>query len=116
MARTDSDSPILKLESTSRVGIYSRINIRVIAFRGGATGWTGVDMSTPLYFRIDFLIRLTLMKKVGGGVNFSFIKVATHSPRLQFNDQSLSFGFCISKPNGDLELFLLMMAKCNKSI
>ena len=66
--------------------IYVKMKHKLL--RGGTTGWTGVDMSTLLYFRIDFLIRLNSMTNDGGGVNFSFIKVATRSPRLQFNDQS----------------------------
>ena len=47
-------------------------------------GWTGVDMSTPLYFRIDFLIRLNSMKKVGGGgVQFFLHKGCYSFPSLK---------------------------------
>ena len=38
--------------------------------RGGATGWTGMDMSTPLFLNIDFLICLNSMKKGWGGGSF----------------------------------------------
>ena len=42
------------------------------SIRGATTGWTGVDRSTPLFLRIDFIIRLSAMKKAGDGGYFSF--------------------------------------------
>ena len=49
--------------------------------RGGATGWTGVDMSMPLFLKIDFRIRLNSMKKkLGGGVVFGFSGIGTRFP------------------------------------
>ena len=37
---------------------------------GVATGWTGVDMSTPVFPEVDFLISLNPLKKVWGGGDF----------------------------------------------
>ena len=36
---------------------------------GVATGWTGVDMSTPVFPEFDFLISRNPLKKLWGGVD-----------------------------------------------
>ena len=53
-----------------------------------------------------------------GGYHFSLLAMnsAARFSCLQLNDQSKSFGLCGVQQNWNLELFLLMMAKCNNNI
>ena len=50
-------------------------SVMFMIHRGGTTGWTGGDVSTPLFSKIDFVIRLNSMRKWGGGVisHFPFL-------------------------------------------
>ena len=59
------------------VHLYALLNRMpaVMVHSGVATGWTGVDMSTPVFPEFDFLISRNPLKKLwGGGVDFHSLR------------------------------------------
>ena len=63
------DSPWLQRFKISTRDVGSILNLGGTS--GVATGWTGVNMSTPVFPEVDFLIsRNPLKKSLGGGVIF----------------------------------------------
>ena len=85
----ESNKTIIESSKSSFQAIKFKETGIDIGTRGGATGWTGVDMSTPLCLKTDFLIRLNSMKTGWGGGSFlAYHGSVLVSLRLQFSDQS----------------------------
>ena len=70
-----SSTEILRDESLCRQINQDFNPSMTFACSGVATGWTGVDMSTPVFPEFDFLISRNPLKKLwGGGVDFHSLR------------------------------------------